>query len=93
MSSTGSTSLTVSAAVAVAFETPKVGGVYVPFIGGTRAPFTGGTRIPFIGGTEEQLLARSIAGAALGAGAQRAAKQPKVLGAYIGVLIKTPLPQ
>jgi len=82
MSSTGSTSLTVSAAVAVAFETPKVGGVYVPFIGGTRAPFTGGTRVPFIGGTEEQLLARSIAGAALGAGAQRAAEQPKVRGIY-----------
>ena len=82
MSSTGSTSLTVSAAVAVAFETPKVGGVYVPFIGGTRAPFTGGTRVPFIGGTEEQLLARSIAGAALGAGAQPAAEQPKVRGIY-----------
>ena len=82
MSSTGSTSLTVSAAVAVAFVTPKVGGVYVPFIGGTRAPFTGGTRIPFIGGTEEQLLERSIAGAALGAGAQPAAEQPKVRGIY-----------
>ena len=60
MSSTGSTSLTVSAAVAVAFETPKVGGVYIPFIGGTRAPFTGGTRVPFIGGTEEQLLSTTI---------------------------------
>ena len=82
MTSTGSTSSTASAAVAVAFETPKVGGVYVPFIGGTRAPFTGGTRVPFIGGTEEQLLARSIAGAALGAGAQPAAEQPKVRGIY-----------
>ena len=82
MTSTGSTSSTASAAVAVAFETPKVGGVYVPFIGGTRAPFTGGTRVPFIGGTEEQLLARSIAGAALGAGAQPAAEQPKVKGIY-----------
>ena len=82
MTSTGSTSSTASAAVAVAFETPKVGGVYVPFIGGTRAPFTGGTRVPFIGGTEEQLLARSIAGAALGAGAQPVAEQPKVRGIY-----------
>ena len=82
MTSTGSTSSTASAAVAVAFETPKVGGVYVPFIGGTRAPFTGGTRVPFIGGTEEQLLARSIAGAALGAGAQPAVEQPKVRGIY-----------
>jgi len=84
MTSTGSTPTTASAAAAVATVTPKVGGVnnYVPFIGGTRAPFTGGTRVPFIGGTEEQLLARSIAGAALGAGAQPAAEQPKVRGIY-----------
>ena len=84
MTPTGSTSTTASAAAAVALVTPKVGGIYnyVPFIGGTRAPFTGGTRVPFIGGTEEQLLARSIAGAALGAGAQPAAEQPKVRGIY-----------
>ena len=100
MTSTGSAPSTASAAVAVAFVTPKVGGVYVPFIGGTRDP----------------LLARSTsgtAGAALGAGAQPQQHSPK-LGAYtrrylsqevpgirhtccmdkfIGVIIKTPLLQ
>ena len=82
MTSTGSTSSTASAAVAVALVTLKVGGVYVPVIGGTRAPFIGGTRVLFIGGTREQLLARSTAGAALGAGAQPVAEQPKFRGMY-----------
>ena len=46
MTSTSTTPLTASAAVAVALVKPKVGGIYndVPFIGGMRVPSIKGTR-------------------------------------------------
>ena len=71
MTSTSTTPLTASAAVAVALVKPKVGGIY--------------NDVPFFGGTRDQLLARPIAGtagAALGVGAQPTAAQSKVRGIY-----------